>query len=143
MKKFIFLLSFSFVFLFLLFYNFKEENDFSLPIFGGKDIIKKKNKEKLVEKIIYHTIDYFSFIDQFENIVNTSTFHNKVYVANFFFTTCPTICPVMTTQMLKVYNKYKNSEDFKIISHSIDPNYDSVEILKSYSENIGINDNKT
>lgn len=70
---------------------------------------------------VYHTIPDFAFVNQDSSIVTEETFKQGIYVAAFFFTTCPSICPIMKTQMLRVYEKYMGNEQVKILSHSIDP----------------------
>jgi protein SCO1/2 len=87
---------------------------------------------------IYHTIADFSFIDQDSMIVTNKDFEDKIYVADFFFTSCPTICPLMKSQMLRVYEKYKNNDEVMILSHTIDPEHDTIPLLKSYAERLGI-----
>src|SRR5690606_32599136 len=91
---------------------------------------------KLTTDTVYHTIDSFVFVDQDSNRVSRATVDGKVYVADFFFTTCPSICPIMATQMLRVYEKYKDREDFMILSHSIDPEYDTVALLRDYAQRL-------
>ena len=66
------------------------------------------------------------------------TFENKIYVTDFFFTTCPTICPQMKAQMLRVYEAYEENNDIILLSHTIDPQHDTVGVLKDYSERLGI-----
>lgn len=92
---------------------------------------------------VYHKIAPFSFYDQEGNVITNDSVEGKVYVADFFFTSCPTICPVMKKQMLRVYEKYKDNPDFKILSHSIDPTYDTVALLKDYSMRLGVGDAST
>lgn len=65
-------------------------------------------------------------------------FDGKIYVADFFFTSCPTICPIMKSQMLRVYEKFKDDERILLLSHSIDPEHDTVEVLKEYASGLGI-----
>lgn len=65
-------------------------------------------------------------------------FAEKIYVADFFFTSCPTICPIMKTQMLRIYEKYKDDERIVLLSHSIDPEHDTVEVLRDYGGRLGI-----
>ena len=60
---------------------------------------------------IYHTIPDFRFVDQDSNYITPATFEDKIYVADFFFTTCPTICPIMKTQMLRVYDAFKGATE--------------------------------
>lgn len=108
--------------------------DEKLPIFG----------ERMVEgaDTIYHTIDDFRFVDQDSNIVTQETFRDKIYVADFFFTSCRTICPVMKTQMLRVYDSIKDEGDVLLLSHTIDPEYDTVGLLHDYAERLGVSSDK-
>lgn len=69
-------------------------------------------------------------------------FKKKIYVADFFFTTCPTICPLMKRQMLRVYEAYEDSPGVLLFSHTIDPDHDTVEVLKNFSEGLGISSKK-
>ncbi len=87
---------------------------------------------------IYHTVQDFQLVDQDSSIVTNETFSNRIYVADFFFTSCPTICPKMKAQMLRVYDKYKDNEEFGILSHTIDPAYDTVALLKDFADRLGV-----
>src|SRR5690606_4390375 len=62
----------------------------------------------------------------------------KIYIAHFFFTSCPTICPVMKTQMLRVDQVFQENPEFAILSHAIDPEYDTVALLHDYAESLGV-----
>ncbi|MEP1035214.1 SCO family protein [Ekhidna sp.] len=86
----------------------------------------------------YHTIQDFQLVDQDSSIVTNETFADKVYVADFFFTSCPTICPKMKAQMLRVYEKFENNDQVAILSHTIDPTYDTVALLKDYADRLGV-----
>jgi len=121
----------------------KSENEKQLPYLGFKQTKEKTVDGKTVTDTLYHTIAPFSFTDQDGNIITNEEMKGKVYVADFFFTTCPTICPIMKTQMLRVYDKFKENPDFQILSHSIDPTYDTVQVLKDYSVRLGIEDAST
>lgn len=90
----------------------------------------------LGQDTIIKAIPKFEFTNQMGAKVNNETFKDDIYVVDFFFTSCPGICPVMTKNMLKVYEKY---EDVKFLSHSIDQKRDDVPKLKKYAEKIGIN----
>jgi protein SCO1 len=83
-------------------------------------------------KTTHYSVGDFSFLNQDQQTINAESAKNKVYVADFFFTSCPTICPVMKTQMLRVNEAFKNSSDFLILSHTIDPEHDSFSVLKNY-----------
>ncbi len=110
----------------------------TLPILGNREADTKTVDGKTVTDTIYQTIPKFSFIDQYGDSVNNKTLDGNIYVADFFFTTCPSICPVMHRNMLPVYKEFKNVGDFKIISHTIDPKHDSVAVLKKYADNLGV-----
>lgn len=91
---------------------------------------------------IYHTIQDFQLVDQDSSIVTNETFDGKIYVTDFFFTSCPTICPKMKAQMLRVYEKFEANNQVGILSHTIDPTYDTVALLKDYSERLGVRSDK-
>jgi len=105
-----------------------------LPIFGERDVNGTDT--------IYHTIADFSFINQDSAIVTNETFQDKIYVADFFFTSCPSICPIMKTQMLRIYEAMENETDVLILSHTIDPEYDTVALLHDYAERLGVSSKK-
>lgn len=91
---------------------------------------------------IYHTIQDFKLVDQDSSWVTNETFADQVYIADFFFTSCPTICPKMKAQMLRVYKKFESNSEVAILSHTIDPTYDTVALLKDYSERLGVRSDK-
>ncbi len=105
--------------------------DAQLPILGQKTTDENG-------KVIEHTIPDFSFVNQYGDTITQNLFDNKIYVSDFFFTSCPTICPVMKSQMIRVYDHFKNNEQVMILSHSIDPYHDSVAVLKDYADALGI-----
>lgn len=90
---------------------------------------------------IYPKIADFKFTDQDNKVVTNKTFENKIYVADFIFLSCPTICPKMTSELKKVYDTYKSNPSVQLLSHTIDPDNDTTERLKLYSESIGISGN--
>ena len=87
---------------------------------------------------IYPIIPNFTFVDQNNDTVRNADFEGKIYVADFFFTHCPTICPKVTAQMLRVYTEFKDSSAVRLIAHSIDPKRDSVGRLRDYAEKLGV-----
>lgn len=105
-----------------------------LPIFGEREVNGKDT--------IYHTIADFKFVDQDSNFVTNETFKDKIYVTDFFFTSCRTICPIMKTQMLRVYDSIKSDPDVKILSHTIDPEYDTVALLHDFADRLGVESDK-
>ena len=115
-----------------------KKADEKLPIYGRKQIVVKEVDGKAVSDTVYHTIRDFSFVNQDSLEVTNATFDGQVYVADFFFTSCPTICPKMKKQMLRVYNKFESDPQVSILSHTIDPKYDSVSVLKDFSDRLGV-----
>lgn len=87
---------------------------------------------------IYHKVGDFKLLNQDSIWVGPDHFNNKIFVADFFFTSCPDICPVMKTQMLRVYEAYQNPELVGFLSHTIDPEYDTPEVLRDYADRLGI-----
>lgn len=120
-----------------------EDQNSSLPILGNWHVNEIELEGKLIQDTIYHKIADFSFTNQEGREISNYTTDGKVYVADFFFTTCPTICPIMKTQMLRVYEAFKDEEQFMILSHTLDPEHDTVELLKEFGEKIGVNDDQT
>lgn len=80
----------------------------------------------------------FTFTDQDGNQVSERNVNGKVYVAEYFFTTCKGICPKLNTNMKKIYEVFNNNKDFLILSHTVDPEVDTVGRLKRYADSLGI-----
>lgn len=106
----------------------------TLPVLGRTEISEGDT--------IYHHVADFQFVNQDSTLVSEETFKDKVYVADFFFTSCPTICPVMKTQMLRVYEAIQGKPDVMILSHTIDPKHDSVAVLKEFADKLGVSAEK-
>lgn len=81
----------------------------------------------------------FSFINQDGMVITEKDVAGKVYVAEYFFTSCETVCPIMNNNMQLVYEQFKNNGDFLILSHTSDPETDSVARLKKYADSLGVN----
>jgi len=109
-------------------------NEKPLPIFGEREVVGTDT--------VYHTIAPFAFVDQDSSLVTNETFKDNIYVADFFFTSCRTICPIMKTQMLRVYNATAEMPDVKILSHTIDPEYDTVALLHDFANRLGAESNR-
>jgi protein SCO1/2 len=86
-----------------------------------------------------HKITDFQFINQDSMIVTNATLEDKIYISDFFFISCPTICPKVKKQMLRIYDRYENEEDLVFLSHTIDPKRDTVGALKTYASNLEVN----
>ncbi|NNC51224.1 MAG: SCO family protein [Flaviramulus sp.] len=80
----------------------------------------------------------FSFINQDGITITNKDYEGKVYLVEFFFTTCPTICPRMNANLVRIQNTFKNFENFGVASFTINPDYDTPEVLKSYAEQYGV-----
>ena len=91
---------------------------------------------------VFHTVKNFRFVNQDSNIVTNETFKDKIYVADFFFTSCRSICPIMKSQMVRVYAAIENTPDVLLLSHTIDPEYDTVGLLRDYAERLGVKSSK-
>lgn len=100
-----------------------------LGIFGNKSYEAKNGGTDTV----YHTIPSFGFTNQDGKTVTEKDLNGSVYVTDFFFTTCHTICPVMSSQMERVYTKFKGDPEVKFVSHTVDPEIDTVQQLKAYA----------
>lgn len=111
-----------------------EQKEQKLPILGHKEITASDT--------IYHTIGNFELVNQDSAIITDETLRNKIYVADFFFTSCRTICPIMKTQMHRVYEAVEDSPEVLIVSHTIDPVYDTVGLLRDYAERLGVKSSK-
>jgi protein SCO1/2 len=123
----LFLLSFpSALYVFL---SVGKTNFIHLQYFGEKEIAPNG------KDTIYHTVAPFSFVNQDGKILTDKDYTGKIYVVDYFFTTCKTICPKMTSELLRVQNKFAYTKGLvQILSHTVDPENDSVPVLKAYSE---------
>jgi protein SCO1 len=120
----------------------KTEQQKPLPIFGEREVVSREVNGQQVTDTLYHTIAPFRFVDQDSTIISNETFTNKIYIADFFFTSCRTICPKMKTQMLRVYDSIQSDNDILILSHTIDPEYDTVGLLHDFAERLGVKSEK-
>ncbi len=117
-------------------------NKKELPILGNRDYQTKIVNGKEVQDTIYHTIKDFNFVNQDSQPVVPATFQDKIYIADFFFTSCPTICPTVKTQMLRIYEKYEGNKNVVLLSHTLDTKYDTPEVLNSYAKKLEIETNR-
>jgi len=123
----------------MFFFNCSDRpRDFKLPYFGRSQVVEKVVDGKVQYDTIPHTIGAYSFYNQDSVSITNETFDGKIYVADFFFTSCPTICPVMKKQMLRVYEQFEDNDRVFILSHTIDPEYDNVQILKVFAEALDV-----
>lgn len=90
----------------------------------------------------YHTIADFELTNQNGKVITQDDYKDKIYIADFFFTTCPTICPIMTNNMVLIQQRIKNDSTVKLLSHTVTPEIDSVAQLKKYALEKGVDDSK-
>src|ERR1041384_2235328 len=123
---------------FLLWYfasSSKERPLRHLPYFGPKN-------SKSLGDTSYHQVPAFSFTSQYGETVNEQTVKDHIYVTEFFFTNCRSICPIMNSHLDKIYQEFKNQKDFLILSHTVDPENDSIQKLKEFAELHGVKDRR-
>ena len=114
----------------------------TLPIYQPAEVNAKLVDTSIAHKIKYHTISDFSLINQNGDTITQNFYNDKIYVADFFFTTCQTICPIMTKNMKEIQDKLINDKEILLLSHSVTPEIDSVGQLKKYAIANKINDDK-
>ena len=114
----------------------------TLPYYNDASFTPKWIDSKNDELSSFHKIPNFELINQNGEKVTQKTFENKIYIADFFFTTCPGICPMMTISMLKLQEEFKKDTAVLFLSHSVTPTIDSVPKLKEYALDNGIMDKK-
>lgn len=127
-----------FLVLLLFFYGCNFFKTDKLPVYGEKTVVIKTENGKEVTDSVDYTLPAFTYINQDSQWVNNSTTEGKIYVAEFFFTACPSICPKMQQQMLRFYEKYKDNKDVAILAFTIDPARDSVVRLHAYANKLGV-----
>ena len=110
---------------------------FIILIFGVYAVPKIVNTFKTPNLVTIGEVPEFEFTNQNGDLISNSFYENKVYVVEFFFTTCPTICPKMNENMVKIQNKFYGNIDFGIVSFSINPKHDTPQILKAYAKSHG------
>ena len=130
----------------IIYLNLDWQNNRKLPVFQPNDI-----NPELVDSLLHgrgrgikggdHCISNFELIDQLNQKVNVKLLNNKIVVANFFFVSCPSICPKMTQNLLTVHRQYIEDSSLLILSHTVWPEIDKVPLLYSYAEKYDVNHN--
>lgn len=127
------------VFIYLVFvYGLKDVFFETLPYVEMPELIDNKPTGDTVA----YVIPDFAFTDQDGNVLTKDSMLSKVYVASFFFANCPTICPAMNFHLLQVHKRFKGFDDFMLLSHTVDPERDSVEALFDYAKQLGADTRK-
>jgi protein SCO1 len=114
----------------------------SLPYLGESTIAEKHAGDSLYMDTVFYEVPEFSFLGQDSQWVSKSSMKGKIYITDFFFTSCPSICPKMAKQKLRVYQAFIDEPMVQIISHTIDVRHDSIPVLKAYALKLGIDDAK-
>lgn len=111
-----------------------EKRTLLLPVYGEKTTTGSDT--------VYHQIGRFSLVNQYGDTVTESAMHGKICVSNFFFATCKSICPEMSTNLVDVQKEFASDDSIRIFSHSVNPIHDTVEVLMSYAAQYGAQKNK-
>lgn len=119
-----------------------QDSKKELPIYNPSDFDSKLVDKSLRKVKKNHTVKDFTLINQNGTIITSKDYENKIYVVDFFFTSCPSICPIMTDNMLKVQDEFINNDNIKLLSLSVTPEIDNVKVLKEYAVEKGVNDFK-
>jgi protein SCO1 len=131
-----------FALLFIVLQSCSNQSDIKLPILGNREPVERIVDGKTIVDTIYQTIQPFSYFNQDSILVTEKDFDGKIYIADFFFTSCNSICPIMHRNMLEVYKKFKDNPKVKFLSHSIDIKYDLPSRLKIYATKLGVEGNQ-
>lgn len=113
-----------------------------LPIYQPSMVNPELVDSTLVYVKKYHTIADFELVNQNGDTISQENYSDKIYIADFFFTTCPTICPVMTANMADIQEVIRDDDEVLLLSHSVTPEIDSVQQLKKYALEKGVIDSK-
>lgn len=125
----------------IIIYNILNQKT-KLPIFKPAMVNAEMVDESIQHIEKYHTISDFSLTNQNGKTITQNDYKNKIYVADFFFTTCQTICPIMTDHMYKIQSATFKDNEVMLLSHSVTPVKDSVPVLKVYAKEKGVVDRK-
>ncbi|MCI9844494.1 SCO family protein [Flavobacterium pectinovorum] len=139
-KFFIVLIVFSAITITLFYFALKPQK--TLPIYNPADVNQELVDSTVQYKSKYHTIADFSFVNQNGDTITQKNYEGKIYVADFFFTTCGSICPKMTTNLADVQKAILNNPKVMLLSHTVFPETDSIPVLKAYAIKHGVVDSK-
>jgi protein SCO1/2 len=113
-----------------------------LPVFNPVDVNPRLVDQSLLHINSNHKIGDFSLINQNGKVITQEDYKDKIYVSDFFFTTCQTICPIMTYNMAKIQKEFSEDDSVMLLSHSVTPEIDSVAVLRDYADRKGVVDAK-
>ena len=133
-KSLLFLILFSIAGVTFTYFMIRPGKEKKLPVINPIDLEEEMVDPELLRIGYGHTIGDFSFTDQEGRTIMQKDIEGKVFVAEYFFTTCKTICPVMNVQMQRVHKKFKANDEVRILSFTVDPDNDTVEQMKRYAD---------
>lgn len=119
-----------------------KHNFIHLPYYGPTETITKTVEGKEREDTVYHSIPPFKFINQMGDSVSDMDYEGKIYVADFFFATCKDVCLKMSDQLCRVQEKFRNNDTILILSHTVNPDQDSVPVLAAYARKMNADNKK-
>ncbi|MCK0131945.1 SCO family protein [Flavobacteriaceae bacterium F08102] len=113
-----------------------------LPVYNPADVNPRLVDPSIKHIKNHHKIADFSLINQNGEVITQEDYKDKIYVADFFFTRCQTICPIMTNNMAKLQAHFKDDDHIRFLSHSVTPVMDSIPVLRAYADRMGVIDGK-
>ena len=126
----------------IVFVSCKQSTQKQLPIYNPSNFNPELVDPSLQNKTEYHTVSDFKLINQNGDTITQDDYNNKIYIADFFFTSCKTICPVMTDNIGVLQQEFINDIDVMFLSLSVTPDIDNVSVLRDYATNKGVIDSK-
>jgi len=115
------------------------KNNKKLPILGERATETVKNEDGTTRiDSVYQTIPAFKFLNQDSVYITNDKFKDNIYIADFFFTSCSSICPVMHRNLKTIFDQYKDNKEVGFLSHTIDFKYDKPSVLKKYAQKLGV-----
>ena len=119
-----------------------ESSKNELPIYNPSDFNPELVDISLQKKTANHTVADFELINQNGKVITQEDYRDKIYVVDFFFTRCPSICPIMTNNMVEIQNEFLENEAIMFLSISVTPTLDSIPVLREYATEKGVVDSK-
>lgn len=120
----------------------KQSAKDKLPVFNPTDLNPKLVDISLQKADKDHKVSDFTLTNQNGQTITQDDYKNKIYVTDFFFTNCTTICPIMTNNMVKIQEAFLKTDDVMFLSHSVTPEIDSISVLRKYADRKGVIDSK-
>ena len=127
-----------FIFAIVIITSCNKKQQKPLPIYNPSNFNPELVDKSLQNKTEYHTVSNFNLINQNGDTITQETYKDKIYVTDFFFTRCETICPIMTGNMAEIQKEFLNDNDIMFLSISVTPEMDSVPILREYANHKGV-----